>query len=400
MNFEPGTGLAFARTCRLGDLLDFRNEIVHPKDRPAGPSIFVGLEHIERDTGVRIGAERIDLSELTGRRARFYAGDIVYGYLRPYLNKVWIAEFDGICSVDQHVFVVRPEVDCNYIARFLRSDQFLKTAPIDSTPGQLPRIRSGEIAGTPIALPPLADQRRISAILDKADAVRRKRRRAIDLLDCFAQSMFVDMFGDPATNPNDYLSRTFGEISDIISDGPFGSYLKSSHYVETGVRVVRLQNIGAGKFIDEDRAFISDDHFRTVSKHTCLPGDVLVGTLGTPNLRACLQPDWLPLALNKADCVQLRPNQDIALPEYVVALINHPSVERLAHGLMLGQTRTRISMGRLRDLPVPIAPLVDQRRFVAAIRELSKLREIYQVSNQEIELLFSSLESCAFSAQL
>jgi type I restriction enzyme S subunit len=111
VNLKADTKVAFARTCQLGDLLDFRNEIVHPKDQPEGPSIFVGLEHIERDTGIRIGAEHIDLSELTGRRARFYAGDIVYGYLRPYLNKVWIAEFDGICSVDQYVFMVRPGVE-------------------------------------------------------------------------------------------------------------------------------------------------------------------------------------------------------------------------------------------------------------------------------------------------
>src|SRR5258708_31639215 len=114
-------GRSFTGTCPLGDLLDFRNDIVHPEDKPTGSSIFVGLEHIERDTGVRIGSERINLNEMTGRRARFRTGDIIYGYLRPYLNKVWIAEFDGICSVDQYVFTVRPKVDRNYVARFLRS---------------------------------------------------------------------------------------------------------------------------------------------------------------------------------------------------------------------------------------------------------------------------------------
>ena len=127
----------------LGDVLEFRNEIVHPKDHPQGVVTFVGLEHVERDTGARIGSERLLLEEMKGRRARFHKGDIVYGYLRPYLNKVWIAEFDGICSVDQYVFRVRPDVDRNYIAHFLRSPEFLTTAPVESSPGQLPRIRSG-----------------------------------------------------------------------------------------------------------------------------------------------------------------------------------------------------------------------------------------------------------------
>ncbi|WP_339029053.1 hypothetical protein WI604_30850 [Bradyrhizobium symbiodeficiens] len=392
---EPLVG----RTCQLRELLDFRNEIVHPKDRPTGPSIFVGLEHIERDTGVRIGAERIDLSELTGRRARFQAGDIVYGYLRPYLNKVWIAEFDGICSVDQYVFTVRPGVDRDYVARFLRSDQFLRTAPINAAPGQLPRIRSGEIGATQIVLPDLAEQQRISAILNKADGLRRRRKSAIDLLASYVQSMFLDMFGSPATNPNKYGLKTFGEISKIFSDGPFGSNLKSSHYTETGVRVIRLQNIGVGTFIDEDSAFVSEDHFRSLSKHACLPGDVLIGTLGDPNLRACLHPDWIPVALNKADCVQLRPNRDIALPEYLVALINLPSLEELARGLVRGQTRTRISMGRLRNLPVPIAPIEDQRCFVEKVRAVSKLRKVYDSSGESIQSLFAALEARAFSAE-
>jgi type I restriction enzyme S subunit len=83
----------------LGQVVEFRNEIIHPKDRPQGTATFVGLEHVESNTGLRIGSAQIRLEEMTGRRARFKAGDIVYGYLRPYLNKVWIAEFDGICSV-------------------------------------------------------------------------------------------------------------------------------------------------------------------------------------------------------------------------------------------------------------------------------------------------------------
>jgi type I restriction enzyme S subunit len=215
LNLKADTGLTFARTCRLGDLLDFRNDIVHPEDKPTGSVTFVGLEHIERDTGVRVGSEQIKLQEMTGRRARFRAGDIVYGYLRPYLNKVWIAEFDGICSVDQYVFTVRPQADRNYVARFLRSPEFLRTAPIGSSPGQLPRIRSGEVAGTPITLPPLDEQRRISAILDKADALRRKRRRALDLLDSLTRSIFLEMFGDPVNNPKNFPLATFGQVGTL-----------------------------------------------------------------------------------------------------------------------------------------------------------------------------------------
>src|SRR5690606_330463 len=134
-----------------------------------------------------------------------------------------------------------------------------------------------------------------------------------------------------------------------------------------GVRVIRLQNIGVGEFVDRDRAYISRSHFESLRKHECLPGDILVGTLGEPNLRACMQPNWLPQALNKADCVQIRVNQAVASTEYVCALLNIPSVEMMAHSLVLGQTRARISMGRLRDLKLPIAPKNQQDEFASVI---------------------------------
>ncbi|HOA61087.1 MAG: restriction endonuclease subunit S [Verrucomicrobia bacterium] len=153
-------------TCRLGDLLQLRKEVVHPRDNPHGPAVFVGLEHVETLTGKRIGSVQVEMSQLTGRKPRFYAGDIVYGYLRPYLNKLWVAEFDGLCSVDQYVYEVnQAKADTAFIAWFMRSPVYLERAPIDTTPGQLPRIRTEEVASVEINLPPLREQRAIVARL-------------------------------------------------------------------------------------------------------------------------------------------------------------------------------------------------------------------------------------------
>jgi len=128
--------------CKLGDLLRLRNEVVHPRDNPRGPATFVGLEHIQSTTGIRTGSLSLEMSELTGRKPRFRAGDIVYGYLRPYLNKLWIAEFDGLCSVDQYVYKVNTDrAETQFIAWYMRSPVYFQRAPIDTTPGQLPRSR-------------------------------------------------------------------------------------------------------------------------------------------------------------------------------------------------------------------------------------------------------------------
>ena len=84
----------------------------------------MGLEHIEPNSGRRIGSLTIDLGSLTGRKPTFRRGQIVYGYLRPYLNKVWVAEFDGYSSVDQFAFDVRPAGGHEFVAAFMRSETF------------------------------------------------------------------------------------------------------------------------------------------------------------------------------------------------------------------------------------------------------------------------------------
>ena len=178
-----------------------------------------------------------------------------------------------------------------------------------------------------VPFPPLAEQRRIAAVLDQADDLRRKRRKAIEQLDGLTQAMFINTFGDPLINPRGWQMEALGNLSYKFSDGPFGSNLKSEHYVEKGVRVIRLQNIGVGRFIDDDQAYISEEHFQKLRKHACHPGDVLIGTLGDPNLRACVHPDNVPIALNKADCVQMICNLRRCVPEYIVALLNCPSTE-------------------------------------------------------------------------
>ena len=150
--------------CRLGDLLRLRKEVVHPRDNPSGPAVFVGLEHVQSLTGERNGSLPVEMSQLTGRKPRFYTGDIVYGYLRPYLNKLWVAEFDGLCSVDQYVYEVnREKADTDFVAWFMRSPVYLERAPIDTSPGQLPRIRTEEVASVEINLLPLNQQRALVA---------------------------------------------------------------------------------------------------------------------------------------------------------------------------------------------------------------------------------------------
>jgi type I restriction enzyme S subunit len=163
---------------------------------------------------------------------------------------------------------------------------------------------------------------------------------------------------------------------------------------------VRLQNIGIGKFLDGDKAYISPEHFAALKKHECRPGDVLIGTLGDPNLRACVQPSWLQIALNKADCVQFRPDDRFVTPEYIAALLNQPSTARMARDKIVGQTRLRISMGRLRELRVPVPPVQLQKEFATQIAATERLEAALRRSLARLGALFASLQHRAFRGEL
>lgn len=247
-----------------------------------------------------------------------------------------------------------------------------------------------------IPLPPLQEQRRIAAILDKAESLRAKRREAITKLDQLLQSVFLEMFGDPVSNPKKWPIVNIEKLTAIFRDGPFGSNLKSEHYVDSGVRVIRLQNIGVWDFNDSDEAFISEEHYRSMPKNHCFPGDVLVGTLGNPNLRACIQPKEISAALNKADCLLLRPKKEVANSEYICGLLNNPSLINSLSGLSLGQTRLRISMGRLREINVPLPQFRYQENFRNFYEKLSLIKNNHAHSLEKINSLITAIQAKYF----
>jgi len=170
--------------------------------------------------------------------------------------------------------------------------------------------------------------------------------------------------------PPGWVSATVGDIA-TLTDGPFGSNLKTSHYVEDGPRVIRLQNIGDGVFHDE-RAHVSTAHFDRLEKHQVRPGDVVVASLGE-RPRACLVPEWLGPAIVKADCIRVRPAGAVE-HSYLMWMLNSPPVRTEAGSRVKGVGRPRLGLTGLRQLQIPVPPLGEQRRIVAAIEEhLSRL---------------------------
>ena len=170
--------------------------------------------------------------------------------------------------------------------------------------------------------------------------------------------------------PVEWDDYQFGQCVDSAVDGPFGSNLKTEHYVtEPGVRVLRLQNIGNGEFIDTDKAWISEAHAKKLARHAVEARDLLIGSLGDDRRlfgRACLYPDSSQPAIVKADVFRVRCKNDMLAHGFAFRLFNLPRWRSDLVGLAQGVTRDRVNLSNLMLIRLPVPRSVDEQRAIAS----------------------------------
>lgn len=209
----------------LGSIFTFRQDLIRPTDETDAHITFVGPEHIEKNTGKRNGEVPLHASELKGRKFRFSPGEIVYTYLRPYLNKVWVATMEGVCSVDQYVLQVDSKrADVHFVRYAMLSPQFVAEAERLTHSLQLPRLRSKLLACIDIPLPPLAEQKRIVAKVDQLMAMlddleqrqEKKRTAAIHVSKASLDSLVNAEDPDQLARAWERVSKHFGVVAGTI----------------------------------------------------------------------------------------------------------------------------------------------------------------------------------------
>jgi type I restriction enzyme S subunit len=190
--------------------------------------------------------------------------------------------------------------------------------------------------------------------------------------------------------PKEWETNPIAAIAESLVDGPFGSNLKSEHYVvEPGVRVVRLQNIQEGHYDDSDPVFVSQHHAEYLSRNAVNPGDVLIAALGDENYpvgRSCCYPGDLPPAINKADCFRLRCMPDLAINTYAMHFLNTASARSQIKRFEQGVTRRRTNLGNLRRVLVTLPKLDEQRRIIQRLASVSKQVETAELEKAKLRL--------------
>lgn len=202
---------------KLGEQLVPLTEKVEPFLSPNQKFFFVGLENIESHTGNLLQTSEVLGSEIKSTKKVFSPNNILYGKLRPYLNKVHKSKQSGICSTDIWVFKTSSTLDIDYASYYLRSTNVLQKVTQVATGANLPRIDEATFGNIYIPLPPLPEQRRIAAILGQADELRQLRREAMNKASQLLSSSFYEMFGDPVTNERKWETKTIREIGQVVT---------------------------------------------------------------------------------------------------------------------------------------------------------------------------------------
>lgn len=204
--------------------------------------------------------------------------------------------------------------------------------------------------------------------------------------------------------PNGWGWIRLGNLNLDIFDGPFGSNLKTKDYVDFGVRVIRLENIGYLKFITDKYAFITDEKYSTIQKHSIYSGDLIFSSFITDGIRVAIVPDNIGKAVNKSDCFCLRILDNTILNKFLAYFLSTRSAYKQAELQIHGVGRPRINTTQLKNINIPFCSLAEQTQIVAILE--SKLTACDQLAAElakqlkQAELLKQAVLKAAFSGSL
>lgn len=257
------------------------------------------------------------------------------------------------------------------------------------------QVNREDIGSLRIDCPPLPEQRRIAAILDQADALRAKRREALAKLDELTQAIFLDMFGDPATNPKGWPTSRLDVLFEILRGGsprPIDDYVTDD---PSGINWVMIGDASEGsKYITRTRKRIRLEG--TKKSRAVKPGDFLLTnsmSFGRPYIMkttGCIHDGWLAMS----------PRGGAFEPDYFYALLGSPAIFREFERRAAGATVKNLNIDLVSEVSVPVPPLEAQARFSRSVNAIEVLRAAQSAALSISDQLFASLQHRAFRGEL
>ena len=270
------------------------------------------------------------------------------------------------CAIGRSVAAVRPlpqRLDTNYLHHFLRTKTMaLRHGSQGLAQGVITREM---LLSLNIPLPPLEEQRRIAAILDKASNLRSRLASAVQLEEEFNASLFDKLIGDPVVNAKGFPRARLVDLcasADDIKCGPFGTQLKQHEFRTTGVPLWGIKHVNR-RFEIPTSEFLEEDTATRLSTYSLEPGDIVMTRKGTVG-NCSVYPVRLPSGIMHSDLLRIRLDETRCLPNFAAYQLHHSTdIKRQIDLISGGAIMAGINVGRLKEVKIVLPGLDIQKEF-------------------------------------
>lgn len=384
-------------TITIGKLIEKVVSWNPPRDAPEDKLHYIDLSSVDNTTKQITANQTVIGREAPSRaRQRVKAGDILVSTVRPNLNGVARVpgHLDG-ATASTGFCVLRPQpskLNANYLFHWVQSVEFVADMMRKATGASYPAVSDKIIAQSEIPLPSLDEQKRIAAILDQADELRRKRQRSIDRLDNFGEAAFDQI---NVSNGN------WSQLSEVckFENGDRGkNYPGKKSLLKHGVPFVSAADLDAnGDVVRENLSYISDDRFRILRSGKFSGGDFLFclrGSLG----KFALVPDGMSGAI-ASSLVIIRISNSID-HEFFRGYLGSRLVKKEINFYSNGLAQPNLSGASLKKFKIFLPPIEVQRKFGETMTKIVEARERLLRSKAQMDQLFASLQHRAFRGEV
>ena len=301
--------------------------------------------------------------------------------------------FDGGFGAFCKVLRPGPDVDPHYFGHYFKTPSYRRVVSQLASGANINNLKKEHLDNLPIPLPPLAEQKRIARILDAADALRDRRREALAQLDALLQSTFLDMFGDPVTNPKGWMMTCVGDVTQMGT----GSTPSRNHknYFGGSISWVKSAEVDWGT-ITATSECLSSDGVRAARLRLYPKGSIVLALYGQGKTRGKCAVLGIDATINQA-CCSLVPRDPGSTP-YLLQFLKY-SYHRL-RGESRGGNQENLNMRIVRSFPVPVPPLDVQQRYATIAESVETQKTSQRAHLAELDTLFASLQSRAFRGDL
>jgi type I restriction enzyme, S subunit len=302
--------------------------------------------------------------------------------------------------VNQHVCILRPTTKLlpRFLCYYLRSPDQQALVGSNQVGGTRQAVTKGMLLDWKIALPPIAEQQEIVELLDEADELRKLRAAADKRSATLIPALFIEMFGDPATNSKGWPVARLGEIAPLKS----GYAFKSTDYLPTGVRLVRISNLDRQNLVFGDgTAHLSKSLLDEHPECQLSAGDVLIAMSGaTTGKLGMVRPSDVPSLLNQRVGKFFIRDPKALEPTFLFNTLRFPAVTRRLIGEAAGSAQANVSPSGVGSVQIPLPPLGLQREYAERITEVRGMEIEQSANRQRLDDLFQSMLHRAFEGEL